>query len=113
MNYLNENTEQFEEVIFDMNHDGFMLTVRADPDPQSLRSAFPDHSRQQVDSWTRQMKKGMLIHASVDIAVHKDGKTGHAYLGSCMYENVYTMIQEGISGYLPDLIKEAIEDWKG
>lgn len=88
--------------------DGFIICFDTLPEDISMHDHFVKDC-----GWTEEEFRKIRNYQwfIVEISAWQDShQLGKSYLGGCCYKSIDDCIKEEISGYLPQMVEEAIED---
>jgi len=95
------------EIIQEFEKGHFTVRVSITNEDLPLESTFDD-SVTDISELYSQIEHGLLEYFVVRVQFFYEGiEAGSDYLGGCLYENAQTAIEQGLDGYLEDMLAEA------
>ena len=80
------------------------------PDDSYIEDCFDD-TEHNINEIAQKINMGNLEWFVARVQVLYDGiEMGCSYLGGCLYEDAYKAVEDGLDGYLEDMICEAKEE---
>ena len=94
----------------EFKHGVFDVKVGYFPEDSYVGDCF-DESCYDTAEMARKIDMGLLDWFVARVQFLYDGREmGSAYLGGCLYEDAHKTIEEGLDGYLEDMIAEAADE---